>query len=71
MNHLVKHTPIRKNGKTYQVGSKFPYSDEDKSLLAKGYLEEAKDGPTKKAETTKATVKKKPTVKKKTNSKKK
>ncbi len=76
---IVKHTAIRKENKTYGVGEKFPYSDKDKSLLDKGYLTEAKDGPTvaepgrstKDVEPKKADEKKKATATKKATTKKK
>ncbi len=59
MTYKVEHTPIRKDGKIYQVGETFPYSDEDKSLLTKGYLTvtKAKETDAKKADSQSAKAK--------------
>ncbi len=41
MKYIIKDTPIRKDGKTYGVGSEYPYTEKDKKL--KWNLKEVKE----------------------------
>ena len=45
--YTVSHIPIRKNNKTYRVGDKFPYTENDSKLLWNLENVEEKKSPTK------------------------